>query len=94
MAWPQPGDDRECIEMLAKAAGFSQTFLEAKRRKGEVEREAYMKAYYRNQAFCEKINNLGLPRDRSLVLLKISIEIANFFLNQKIGTILHQQCST
>ena len=51
---PQPGDDRECIEMLTKVAGFSLTHLEAKRRKGELDREAFVKKYYRNQAFREK----------------------------------------
>ena len=37
--------------MLAKAAGFSIKDQVEKQRKGEVEREAYIKAYYRNQAF-------------------------------------------
>ena len=70
------------LEMLAKAAGISikdlvKDLLE-KQRKGEVEKEAYMKAYYLRQAFCENINNLGLCRDRSNVLFKISVEIALF----------------
>ena len=39
---PQPGGDRECIEMLAKAAGFSIKDLEEKQRKGEVKREAFL----------------------------------------------------
>ena len=64
--------------MLTKVAGFSLTHLEAKCRKGELDREAFVKKYYRNQAFREKINNLGLPHDQSLVLFNTSIEIAEF----------------
>ena len=78
-AAPQPQPQyHPWTEMRVKAAGFTMQDLEARIRKGDVEREVYIKQCKRNHTFRQKVNNLSLPHDRALLLLNASIAIAEF----------------